>query len=171
MKKKKVQGSNSNILQCDVSTAIIHKSQLKLSCLQNETSLKISSYYFPQILVCAQQQQMKGSGLRQVGDVKSTFNQEQNSMTAWETTFMMHHSQKIHPDLEGWPGYQDGQASGDGILDRLGIGVQAREDWQGWSQTPISEKRRDRKAKAGLETKQDRDMWYNEKYIFSLHPL
>lgn len=43
----------------------------------------------------------------------------------------MHHSQKIYPDLEGWPGYQEGQASGDGILDRLGTGVQARENWQG----------------------------------------
>lgn len=59
---------------------------------------------------------------------------------------MMHRSQKIHPDLEGWPGYQ---ALGDGILGRLGTGVQAREDWQGGSQTPISEKLRDRKAKAG----------------------
>ena len=43
----------------------------------------------------------------------------------------MHHSQKIHPDLEGWPGGQEGQASGYGILDRLGTGVQAREDLQG----------------------------------------
>lgn len=60
----------------------------------------------------------------------------------------MHHRQEIHEDLEGWAGYQEGQATGDKILDRYGTGVQAREDQQGQSQTPISEKLRDRKTKA-----------------------
>lgn len=60
--------------------------------------------------------------------------------------------------------YQESQASSDRVLDRHGTGVQCREDWQGWSQTPISEKLRIEKPRQ--DHGQERGIQYNFKNVY-----